>query len=517
MKVLLLAPYRPHINFGSKRQDILPSEALLILYAVLREAGHQPIMRNFTTNVVEAKPDPVQFSYDSVLKIIKEERPALVGITCLFGGDFPYASALAKFIKKNAPEIKIITGGIHATTFPSEILSNVPEFDYIVLGEGEKQLVEIANRMEASALGNLEELPSFAFKDKNGLIKINNKTELVDYDSLPMPAWDMLDFSEYEIDLSNYYNPKGHDLKNIVSVFSERGCPFKCTFCDLYMVQGRKLRRLNTEKFIDKLEYLANERGQRYFTFQDDNFIVDNRHVINICNEIVKRKLDIQFDIAGGYVNSYNDDVIDHLVAAGMVSTILNIEHGSEYIRNEIIKKPISHDKIFKVVDSMRRYNVQLGTNWIMGFPEDTDETLQETYDMIEAIKPDRANVGTLTPYPSTPIYEQCFRDDLFIDKKINKKDYWKAPFRPHQNEPVIKPYKMSPEELITWRKKFLDIRYKYFGHCHKELFKLPNGYIRCNDGVVRPEKTNKILEKITPHSNKTETKTSRFSSMQKS
>ena len=71
----------------------------------------------------------------------------------------------------------------------------------------------------------------------------------------------------------------------------------------------------------------------------DDNFIVDNRHVINICNEIVKRKLDIQFDIAGGYVNSYNDDVIDHLVAAGMVSTILNIEHGSEYIRNEIIKK----------------------------------------------------------------------------------------------------------------------------------------------------------------------------------
>ena len=101
MKVLLLAAYHPHIGFGTKRQDLLPSEALLILYAVLREAGHQPIMRNFTTNVVEAKPDPVQFSYDTVLKIIKEERPTLVGITCLFGGDFPYATALAKFIKKN--------------------------------------------------------------------------------------------------------------------------------------------------------------------------------------------------------------------------------------------------------------------------------------------------------------------------------------------------------------------------------------------------------------------------------
>ena len=83
----------------------------------------------------------------------------------------------------------------------------------------------------------------------------------------------MLDFSEYEKDLSNYYNPKEHDLNNIVNVFSERGCPFKCTFCDLYMMQGRKLRRLSTKKFLDELEYLVNERGQRYFTIQDDNFI----------------------------------------------------------------------------------------------------------------------------------------------------------------------------------------------------------------------------------------------------
>jgi len=488
MKVLLLAPYRPNLNFGEKRQDVTPSEALLILYAVLKEAGHTPIMENLTTNKIESLSDPIQFSYSKVLEIIKKEKPPLIGITFLFGGDFPYAYELAKFIKKNAPDVKIITGGIHATTFPKEILTNATEFDYIAMGEGERQMIEIANRMESGKLGNLEEISSFAFRSEDGTVKINYKTELVDYDSLPMPAWDKLDFTDYEVDLSNYYNPKGHDLKNIVSVFSERGCPFTCSFCDLYMIQGRKLRRLNTNKFIDKLEYLANERGQRYFTFQDDNFIVDNRHVIKICNEIVRRKLDIQFDIAGGYVNSYNDDVIEHLVEAGMVSTILNIEHGSEYIRNKIIKKPISHEKIFKVVESMRKHNVQLGTNWIMGFPEDTNETIQETYDMIEEIKPDRANVGALTPYPSTPIYEQCFRDDLFIDKTITKEGYWKTPFRPHQDGAVIKPYKMSLEELVVWRQKFLDIRYKYFGHSHKGLFKIPNGYKRCDDGIVRPE-----------------------------
>ena len=483
MKVLLLAPYRPYIDDGTKRQDIVPSEALLILYAVLREAGHAPIMHNFTTNVVDAMPNPEQYSYEKTLEIIESEKPALVGISFLFGGDFPYAYALAKFIKKNAPDVKIATGGIHATTFPKEILTNATEFDYIAIGEGERQIVELADRMEDGDLGDLGEIPGFAFRDENGIAHINEKRELVDFESLPRPAWDMLDFTEYEIDLSNYYNPKGHELTNKVNVFSERGCPFKCTFCDLYMMQGRKLRRLPSEKFIDELEYLVSERGMNYFTFQDDNFIVDNKHVINICNEVVRRKLDIQFDIAGGYVNSYNDEVIDHLVEAGMVSTILNIEHGSEFIRNEIIKKPIETEKIFSVTESLRRYDVQIGSNWIMGFPEDTNETLQETYDLIQEVKFDRANVGTLIPFPGTPIFDQCVRDDLFIEK-VNVDEYWKTPFRPHQRDIVIKPYMMSADELRMWRKQFLHIKYKYFGAFNRE-FSLPPGYLRGENGFV--------------------------------
>ena len=493
MKVLLLAPYRPPLVNAVDDSFILPSEALLILYAVLREAGHEPIMRNYTTNVVEKKPDPVKFSHDDIKEILDKEQPTLVGLTCLFSGDFPYVVDLAQMIKKHSPNVKIMTGGIHATTYPNEILSNLPEFDYIAIGEGERQLIEIANRLEKSDVGNLEDIAGFAFRDEKGKIKINTKQELVDYEKLPMPAWDQLDFSEYEKDLSNYYNPKKHKLKNIVSVFSERGCPFTCSFCDLYMIQGRKLRRLHPSNFIDKLEFLVNEKDQRYFTIQDDNFIVDNRHVINICNEIVRRGLDIQFDIAGGYVNSYNDDVIVALAEAGMVSTILNIEHGNEHMRNKIINKPITHDKIFVVVESMRKHKVQLGTNWIMGFPEETNETLQDTYSMIEQIKPDRASVGVLTPYPSTPIFEQCFRDDLFVDKTIKRDQFWNNSFRPHQEKPIIKPYNMTIEELLVWRKKFLDIKYKYFGHCHKGIFKLPAGYIRDKSGAVIRDKSGAV------------------------
>ena len=450
----------------------------------MRENGHNPIIRNFTTNVVEAMENPWQYSFDTTIDLIREHGISLVGISFLFGGDFPDAQRLAKHIKENAPDIKIITGGIHPTTFPHEILSNCIEFDYIAIGEGERQIVELSNRVEKGDLGNLEEIAGFAFRDVDNTIKVNTERVLEDYDNLPMPAWDLIDFTEYEMDLKNYFNPKGHDIKNIISVFSERGCPFKCTFCDLYMMQGRKVRSRGAKKFVNELEYLSNEHGQRYFTFMDDNVLVNNRHIINICREIVDRGLDIQFDIAGGYVNSYNDDVIDHLVEAGMVSTLLNIEHGSEFIRNEVIKKPINTEKIYTVIESLRRYDVCIGTNWIMGFPEDTDETLQDTYDLIVDTKPDRANVVMLTPYPGTPIFDQCIKDDLFIEK-FDPKDYWRVPFRPHQDTPMIKPYKLSQEDMMRWKNKFDEIRYKFFGH-RNPSFNLPAGFSRDEEGMVR-------------------------------
>ena len=394
---------------------------------------------------------------------------------------------MAKVIKEHFPDVKIMTGGIHPTTFPNEILTNVPEFDYLAIGEGELQILEIANRMEAGDLGDLSDIKGLAYRDEAGNIRINNERQVVDYEMLPMPAYDILDFFEFEVDLSNYFNPKGHVLKNKVSIFSERGCPFNCRFCDLHLMQGHSMRKFSPEKFLDQLKFLVNEKNLNYFSFMDDNLVHDNQHVINICKGIVANKLDIQFEVIGGYVNSFSDEVIENLVEAGMVSVVLNVEHGSEYIRNKIIRKPIKTEKIYTVMNKLRQYQLQVGSNWIMGFPEDTNETLQETYDLIDDIKPDRAAVGVLIPLPGTPIYEQCIKDDLFINK-LDPKNAWRMPFWPHQDGAVIKPYKMTVDELVAWREKFMEIRYKYLGYHHPGLFNIPKGFYRDKDGIIRHE-----------------------------
>lgn len=460
MKVLLIAPYldEPQPN----RTDFLPSAALLSLAAVLRKAGHTPVLLDLNNRRVHEQAEPNQYCLDKITHTIRTEQPGLVGISFLFSGFMKTAWRYAREIKAVAPGLKIMTGGIHATTYPQEILTNCPEFDYIALGEGEPQMVAMADRIASGELGNLNDIKSFAFRDEQGKVRINRDREWIDYEELPMQAWDMVDFTEFEMDLGHYSNFKNHVIKNVVPVISERGCPFKCTFCDMYLVQGRKLRRRTPEKFVDELEYLATERGQRFFTFMDDNLTVDNKHILGICNEILRRGLDIQFTTAGGLgMNSLRTDVIDAMVAAGMTSALLAPEHGSDYIRNTVIKKGLKRDTIYKVVEDLKKHRVSLAGNWIMGFPEDTNETLQETMDMIDDLQLDRNWVGTLIPFPGTPVFEQSVRDNLFIGG-LDTSNLWQVPVRAHQDGCVIKPYNMSLEDLRSWRQKFIDIRFKY-------------------------------------------------------
>ena len=366
MKVLLIAPY---LDQSGHRNDFLPSGALLCLAAALRENGHVPILLDLNNREVYEKKNSTKYCYNLMLEAIKLEKPGLVGIQCLFSGFFETVRNYGKFIKSINKDLKIVVGGIHVTTYPKEILSNCPEFDYIVLGEGELQLISLISKMEANC-ANLSSIKSFAYRAPDGSVYVNNQREWLDYESLPMQAWDLVDFSKYEMDLKNYTNFKGHKIKNVVPVISERGCPFKCRFCDMYMVQGRRVRRRNAVQFVDELEFLYKECGQSFFTFMDDNLTINNHHVLSICKEILKRGLDIQFTTSGGLgMSSLKKEVIDAMVAAGMTSALLAPEHGSDYIRNEIIQKNLDRDTIFEVVANLKKCRVSLAGNWIMGVP----------------------------------------------------------------------------------------------------------------------------------------------------
>jgi len=190
----------------------------------------------------------------------------------------------------------------------------------------------------------------------------------------------------------------------------------------------------------------------------DDNFTLDKSYVLQVCDLIIKKNLNIQFDTPNGIATySLDEEVIDALVSAGLIRVSLGIESGSDYIRNKVIGKRLSMEKIYEVVKITKKYKeLYVRAFFIMGMPEETRKTLMETYEMIEAIDIDRPMVHNIIPYPGTKLFRQVVRDGLFASD-IDIENIWKFDkFYFNENKQFfLKPYDLELEELQEFREKF--------------------------------------------------------------
>jgi len=437
------------------------------LAGAIRAHNHSSVILDFNNRVVHEvarQEDCIEYCKRVMLKTIEKEKPDLIGLNVLFSGNFPDVLKFTQVIKEKYPKIKIAIGGIHPTSYYKEILTNCSEIDYVAIGEGEMTLLKLIKCLENKNFEGLKNIKGFAHRDESGKIHCNLEREFIDdLDSIPLPAWDLIDFKNFEMKLDTYYNPKNLPLKNKAAMFSSRACPLACNFCDMFLVMGKKHRKRGVAKIVDELEVLVKEHGVTYFSFMDDQLTLNRGHTLQLCDEILKRKLNIQFDAPNGvWINSLRDDLVGKLAEAGLVMCSLAIEHGNDYIRNKIIGKNLERDRIFETAGYLRKYNVLSGGFFIMGFPEDTNETLQDTYDMILELQLDKTNVQTALPFPGTALFKQVLRDKLLVNKwKLD--ELWKTPLSYQQGDFVIKPYNMSLEDLAMWRRKFEDIRYKFW------------------------------------------------------
>ena len=468
MKILLIAPYiNLNVDKEIERDIFYPSSALLYLAGTLRSHRYSPIILDFNNRIVHEaamKEDHIEYCKRVILKTIEKEKPELIGLNVLFSGTFPDVLKFAQMIKKKHPKIKIAMGGIHPTSYYKEILTNCREIDYVAIGEGEQTLVKLVKCLEDKTPEDLKKIKGFAFRDEYGKIHCNLLRDFIeDLDTLPLPAWDLIDFKNFEMKLDTYYNPKGKVIKNKASMFTSRACPLACNFCDMFLVMGKKHRKRSPVKIVDELEILVKEHGVNYFSFMDDQLTLNRGHTLELCDEIIRRKLDIQFDAPNGvWINSLRDDLVGRMAEAGLVMCNLAIEHGNDYMRNKIIGKNLERERIFAAAEYLKKYKVLSGGFFIMGFPEDTNETLQDTYDMMEELQLDKMAVSTAVPFPGTALFKQVVKDKLLVNE-WNLDGLWKTPISYQQGDFIIKPYNMSLEDLSIWRKKFNDLRYRFW------------------------------------------------------
>jgi len=456
MKILLVNPPIPAAWYND--EFYLPS-SLLYLGAQLQRNGEDVEILDLKT-VKNSQEDLSEKFYDKILlDTILKFDPEIIGFGCLFSGNFPDVLRLSKLCKKNFRDIPIIAGGIHFTIYAKEILENCPSIDWIALGEAEETIVKIVDKIKRKD-NDFSDIQRFGFRKNKKIIITPGKHYISDPDTIPFPAYDLVDLKDYYTDTSFWHNSKGMPINTSIPIITSRSCPNQCPFCSMYMAMGPKWRARSPQNVVDEIEFLYNKYGHRHFSIMDDNFSLVKSRVIEICDLIKKRGLDLQFETPNGLsLKTLDREVIDAMVSAGLVRVSLAIESGSDYIRNVVMRKNLAREKIFKVTKIIKEHK-SIFTNafFIIGMPEETQETLMDTYNMMKEIDVDKVHLMNIVPFPSTRVYAQALRDNLLVD--LDPKNIYKADdlYFKNYDRFFIKPYELELTDLREFRVKCTEL-----------------------------------------------------------
>ena len=253
----------------------------------------------------------VASSLDYSIREIVNIRPDFIGITV-----YTFAHNIVKRmiseIRRLLPKAKIIIGGPQASALPKFSLEDM-KADFAVVGEGERVMLEIVKRVESN-YNYFDDIKGLAFwRDGNPVF--NPGCNLIeDLDNLPFPSWELMPPNKYNYAAVDVM-PKRFPA---APISTSRGCPYECTFCGSHPIHGRGFRKRSAQNVADEIEFLVSNYGVREINLLDEAFSEDRMHAISICEEMIKRKLDIVWrPLAGLRLDTLDDELLEIFKASG--------------------------------------------------------------------------------------------------------------------------------------------------------------------------------------------------------
>lgn len=389
-----------------------------------------------------------ELSYKQIEAEIKKRKPDVVGITTL---TFNLIDTLevAKIVKKVNPQIKVVLGGIHVHIFPEETIA-LEGIDFLVLGEGEITFTRLLENIKSKKA--LKKIKGLVFKERNKIVNTGAPDFIEDLDALPFPARDLLPFKKYSSVLAK--------RSPITTIFTSRGCPYRCIFCDRPTL-GKRFRARFALNVVEEMEECL-RMGIFEFFLYDDTFGVDRQRVLEICNQILKRNLKIGWDIRTR-VDTVDEEVLRKLKKAGCERIHFGVESGNAEILR-ILQKGITIKQAKKAFRLARRAGIETLAYFMIGHPGETEKTVRQTINLAKKLEPDYVHFTPLTPFPATKLYWWG------LERGIFKTDFWREFAKNPQPDfkPRLWEENLNEEEL----KVFLVQAYQSFYRDPKYIFK---------------------------------------------
>ena len=426
MRIVLIDPPTSHEQiYGewdlSAVDTYSPPLGLLYIASYIREHDHIPIIFDLTA---------LNWSLQTAVESTLSLNPDVVGVTAKTI-NINNANRIAEKLKASGYTKPIVLGGAHVTAEPVMTLTMFKSIDYGVIGEGEVTFLEMLEKMQQEQ--TLDDVKGVAWRKNENQIIVNPPRGLImDLDTLPLPAWDLL------ANFPNGYPHSALETKRLpaASIITSRGCPYQCTFCDR-AIFGSRVRQHSPEYTLRMIRYLKGTYGIRDLMMLDDNFILDKKKLFVVCDALVREKMDISW-YCMGHARIMTDDRLEKIKEAGCWFIEMGIESGCDRILKSI-KKNTTKAEIAEAVRRARRAGLKVKGNFIFGFPTETKGSLEETIQFATSIGLNYFQQNFLTLWPG------CELASYGEESRHAEKDWSKLA---HQRVTYV-PNGLSEEDLI--------------------------------------------------------------------
>ncbi len=372
MKVLLAYPGKQ--DTYRKVGFVLPPMGIAYVAAVLRDRGHAVSIADFS--VSDRK---VDFSAFDVVGISAD--------TSRVRGGF----ALAEEAKKAGA--KVVMGGPHVSYMDEEALGT-GWCDYVVRSEGEETMAELVEALDA---GDPSAVRGISYHVNGAVRRTESRPFLEDIDRL-VPARDLLDMQSYRL--------LEMGKRKITSILTSRGCPFGCSFCCSTEFSGRRWRARSARRVVDEIEEIVREHRFNGIAFLDDNFTLDSQRVIAICDEVMRRGIDIYwwcFSRADTLLK--HEEMVAKMAEAGCRYIFIGFESRHQQTLDSY-KKKTKEGMAGEVAALLKRHGISIHGSFIIGGVDETRQMVLDTIRYAREVDPQAVQFTILTPYPGTELYE---------------------------------------------------------------------------------------------------------------
>lgn len=415
-EVLLIDPPFPERPWDINWLTQFPPKGLMYIASALRDAG-------ISVEVIDAKhmqferPSLLRRSIEEICTVVankvKRKEPKLVGFTSTTISYIP-AMRLAKAVKEAFPSATTAIGGVHVTHIPEEVLQE-KYIDVVVRGEGEQTMVELAKVI------SLEKIKGISYR-KNGKILHNPEREFLKPEEIPVPAYDLIDMRNYAY----------------VVLMCTRGCPHKCSYCEVPSTHCAQIRYRSPEKIENELELALSLNPKLEIRLEDEFLGLKMERAEQILKMIKKHRI-AQFR-GVTRPDGMNAKVLQLSKEAGCTNYYIGMESGSD----EVLKfngRGITVKQILDIAKLFNKEEMLFHAGFILGLPGETRETLKQTLEVAKKccdatfpvvkkhfehyldimpfrliVENSRAEFNLLAPNPGTPIYKnpEKFRYRIF-------------------------------------------------------------------------------------------------------